>query len=307
MGRMNARQAVPRCAGASDLRCATTIPIGSATVLTATGLLTNPAHAHVTVRMGSGLADGFLHPLNGFDHLLAMVSVGIWGAELGVPAVWLLPIAFPLIMAFGGALGVVGVPLPGGELLITLSVVVLGVLVASARRLPIWTALWRPDWPAVPRALTQRRRCPSPCFRWAVPSRPLEKLERALAEPRARNGSQDWKDSRKGRPVGGRGRFAAAGALCAGRGETLRGWGVAGERDGVACPDWGRQIELSLGKVWRSTAWPKTSRLRPRFRVQRPSVSSVVRQRSICPGDGCQSGRVSGLLRSAQTLATRQR
>jgi len=91
--------------------------------------------------MGSGLTDGFLHPLTGFDHLLAMVSVGIWGAELGAPAIWLLPIAFPLIMAFGGALGVVGVPLPGGELLIALSVVVLGVLVASARRLPIWTAL----------------------------------------------------------------------------------------------------------------------------------------------------------------------
>ena len=82
--------------------------------------------------MGSGLADGFWHPMTGFDHLLAMVSVGIWGAELGAPAIWLLPIAFPLIMAFGGALGVVGVPLPGGELLIALSVVVLGTLVAAA-------------------------------------------------------------------------------------------------------------------------------------------------------------------------------
>jgi len=91
--------------------------------------------------MGNGLGDGFLHPLTGFDHLLAMVSVGIWGAELGVPAIWLLPIAFPLVMAFGGALGVVGVPLPAGELLIALSVVVLGALVASARRLPIWAAL----------------------------------------------------------------------------------------------------------------------------------------------------------------------
>jgi urease accessory protein len=77
----------------------------------------------------------------GFDHLLAMVSVGIWGAELGVPALWLLPIAFPLIMALGGALGVIGMPLPAGELLIALSVVVLGLLVASAQRLPIWAAL----------------------------------------------------------------------------------------------------------------------------------------------------------------------
>jgi urease accessory protein len=79
--------------------------------------------------MGSGLADGFWHPLTGLDHLLAMVSG------------WLLPIAFPLIMACGAALGVVGVPFPGGELLIALSVAVLGTLVASARRLPIWAAL----------------------------------------------------------------------------------------------------------------------------------------------------------------------
>ena len=121
-------------------RASTTL-IGVTTALLATGFLTIPAYAHVTGGMGSGLADGFWHPLTGFDHLLAMVSVGIWGAELGAPAIWLLPIAFPLIMACGGALGVVGVPLPGGELLIALSVVVLGTLVASARRLPIWAAL----------------------------------------------------------------------------------------------------------------------------------------------------------------------
>ena len=125
----------------ANLRRTSTTLIGVTTGLLATGLLTTSAHAHLTVGMGSGLADGFLHPLTGFDHLLAMVSVGIWGAELGVPAIWLLPIAFPLIMACGGAVGVVGVPLPGGELLIALSVVVLGLLVASARRLPIWAAL----------------------------------------------------------------------------------------------------------------------------------------------------------------------
>lgn len=115
--------------------------IGGTTALLVTGLLTIPAHAHVTVSMGGGLAEGFWHPLTGFDHLLAMLSVGIWGAELGAPAIWLLPIAFPLIMACGGALGVVGAPLPEGELLVALSVVVLGTLVASARRLPIWAAL----------------------------------------------------------------------------------------------------------------------------------------------------------------------
>jgi urease accessory protein len=123
------------------LHRASTTLIGVTTALLATGLLTIPAHAHITGGMGSGLADGFQHPLTGFDHLLAMVSVGIWGAELGAPAIWLLPIAFPLIMACGGALGVVGAPLPEGELLIALSVLVLGMLVASARRLPIWAAL----------------------------------------------------------------------------------------------------------------------------------------------------------------------
>lgn len=104
-------------------------------------LAAGPALAHTIGGTAAGFAPGFLHPLSGFDHLLAMVSVGIWGAELGAPAIWLLPIAFPLIMAFGGALGVIGVPLPAGELLIALSVVVLGTLVASARRLPIWAAL----------------------------------------------------------------------------------------------------------------------------------------------------------------------
>jgi urease accessory protein len=112
-----------------------------AAVLTALGLGVPPALAHVTVGMGGGITDGFLHPLTGFDHLLAMVSVGIWGAELGAPAIWLLPIAFPLIMALGAALGVAGMPLPAGELIIALSVVVLGTLVGLAQRLPLWTAL----------------------------------------------------------------------------------------------------------------------------------------------------------------------
>jgi urease accessory protein len=100
-----------------------------------------PALAHSVGNSAAGFTAGFLHPPSGLDHLLAMVSVGIWGAELGVPAIWVLPIAFPLIMAVGGALGVIGVPLPAGELLIALSVVVVGTLVASGRRLPTAAAL----------------------------------------------------------------------------------------------------------------------------------------------------------------------
>src|SRR5215469_7419407 len=71
-----------------------------------------PVMAHALGNTSAGLIDGFLHPPSGLDHLLAMVSVGIWGSQLGTPAIWLLPISFPLIMAFGGALGVIGVPLP---------------------------------------------------------------------------------------------------------------------------------------------------------------------------------------------------
>lgn len=97
-----------------------------------------PAFAHVTATdMAGGFAAGFIHPLTGWDHMLAMVSVGIWGAQLGAPAIWLLPITFPLMMAVGGAFGVVGVPLPGEELLIALSVLTLGMMVAQARRLPL--------------------------------------------------------------------------------------------------------------------------------------------------------------------------
>ena len=118
--------------------------IRKATILAAlvpATIAAGPALAHSVGNSTAGFTGGFLHPLSGLDHLLAMVSVGIWGAELGAPAIWLFPIAFPLIMAFGGALGIIGVPLPAGELLIALSVVVLGTFVASARQLPIAAAL----------------------------------------------------------------------------------------------------------------------------------------------------------------------
>ena len=113
-------------------------------VLVLATLAATSASAHSFTNAGAttgiGFTAGFLHPPSGLDHLLAMVSVGIWGAELGPPAIWLLPIAFPAIMAIGGALGVIGMPLPAGELLIGLSVVVLGGLVAWARRLPVGIA-----------------------------------------------------------------------------------------------------------------------------------------------------------------------
>ncbi len=98
------------------------------------------AFAHTAGGIGGGLSSGFTHPLLGSDHLLAMVSVGVWGAQLGAPAIWMLPIGFPMIMAGGGALGVLGAPLPATELLIAFSVLTLGVLVARAKQLPLAAA-----------------------------------------------------------------------------------------------------------------------------------------------------------------------
>ena len=96
--------------------------------------------AHDGEGLSGGFINGFLHPILGWDHVVAMVAVGLWGAFLGQPAIWLLPVVFPLIMALGGALGVLGVALPGVETGIAVSAVVLGVLVALALRLPITLA-----------------------------------------------------------------------------------------------------------------------------------------------------------------------
>jgi urease accessory protein len=98
------------------------------------------AHAHSTEGVAGGFVSGVLHPILGFDHLAAMVAVGLWGAFLGMPAIWILPVVFPLVMAFGGALGIAGVPLPGVEFWIAGSAVVLGVCVALALRAPLWVA-----------------------------------------------------------------------------------------------------------------------------------------------------------------------
>ena len=98
------------------------------------------AHAHSETGVVGGFISGFLHPLTGLDHIAAMVAVGIWGAFLGAPAMWLLPVIFPLVMAFGGALGILGVPLPGVEVAIALSGVVLGSMIVLTARPPLWVA-----------------------------------------------------------------------------------------------------------------------------------------------------------------------
>ena len=100
-------------------------------------VLPQSALAHSEVGVAGGAISGFLHPLSGLDHVVAMVAVGLWGAFLGAPAIWLLPIVFPLIMVCGGVLGIIGVPVPMVEIGIAVSAVVLGLLVAGAVRLPI--------------------------------------------------------------------------------------------------------------------------------------------------------------------------
>ncbi len=84
------------------------------------------AQAHIVAGEATGFFSGVLHPISGLDHILAMVSVGVWGAQLGQPAIWILPVTFPIMMAFGGLMGFLGIPLPFTELGIALSMVVLG-------------------------------------------------------------------------------------------------------------------------------------------------------------------------------------
>jgi urease accessory protein len=98
------------------------------------------ASAHILGDQAGGFISGFVHPISGLDHILAMVSVGLWGAQLGPPAIWLLPVTFPMVMAFGGMLGLMGVPLPGTEIGIALSAIGLGAMVASEARPPLWIA-----------------------------------------------------------------------------------------------------------------------------------------------------------------------
>ena len=102
--------------------------------------ISSAALGHEGAGITGGFYAGFVHPVLGWDHVAAMVAVGLWGAFLGNPAIWLLPVIFPLVMAFGGALGVMGIPIPSVETGIALSAIVLGGMVAFAVRPPLWVA-----------------------------------------------------------------------------------------------------------------------------------------------------------------------
>lgn len=99
-----------------------------------------PVQAHTGTGLPGGFVSGFKHPFSGVDHLLAMISVGIWGAFLGRPLIYLLPVIFPALMVGGAIMGMLGVPVPPVEIGIALSVFVLGSCIALSVRAPVWAA-----------------------------------------------------------------------------------------------------------------------------------------------------------------------
>jgi urease accessory protein len=97
-------------------------------------------HVESGVAGDGGFVSGLIHPVTGLDHVVAMVAVGLWGAILGAPAIWMLPIAFPLIMTVGAVLGILDVPVPAIDLGIAASALVLGGMVAANARPPLTLA-----------------------------------------------------------------------------------------------------------------------------------------------------------------------
>jgi urease accessory protein len=103
-------------------------------------LLPIPAAAHMGTGLPGGFESGFIHPFSGIDHLLAMVLVGLWGAFLGRPMIYVLPVIFAAMMVAGAIMGMFLVPLPPEEIGIALSVLVLGGCIALSVRAPVWAA-----------------------------------------------------------------------------------------------------------------------------------------------------------------------
>lgn len=99
------------------------------------------AEAHTGVGSTMGFGHGFGHPFSGLDHILAMVAVGLFAANLGGRALWLVPASFVGMMAVGGILGITGIEMPFVEIGIALSVIVLGAAVALNWNLPVAAAM----------------------------------------------------------------------------------------------------------------------------------------------------------------------
>jgi urease accessory protein len=99
------------------------------------------AFAHVGLGDAGGLAQGFVHPLSGIDHVLTMLAVGLFAAHLGGRALWLVPLTFVSVMALAGLLGMAGVAIPFVEIGIGVSVVALGLMIAFPLNLPTVAAM----------------------------------------------------------------------------------------------------------------------------------------------------------------------
>lgn len=116
--------------------------LSAALVLAAVSGLPAAAWAHTgPVTGGAGFIDGLIHPLFGLDHLLAMLAVGLWAAQIGGRALWAVPTSFVGAMVFAGAAAMAGAGLPAVELGILGSVVALGLIVALQPRLPLAAAI----------------------------------------------------------------------------------------------------------------------------------------------------------------------
>lgn len=100
-------------------------------------MLPSVAQAHPGHGAATGLASGLAHPLLGLDHLCAMVAVGLWAAQRGGRALWAVPLAFVSAMTLGALAGTSGYAIPFAEQGIAASVLILGILIASAIRLPL--------------------------------------------------------------------------------------------------------------------------------------------------------------------------
>ena len=104
-------------------------------------LLPSVAQAHPGHVAATGLAGGFAHPLSGLDHVCAMVAIGLWAAQVGGRALWAVPLAFVSLMTFGAVAGMSGHVMPFAEQGIAASVLILGILITAARRLPLAAAI----------------------------------------------------------------------------------------------------------------------------------------------------------------------
>jgi urease accessory protein len=110
------------------------------TIISVMVLMPNAALAHV-VPGGGGFMSGFSHPVLGFDHFLAMLSVGILSAQMGGRSIWTVPTTFVVVMLVGGVLGISGINIISVELGIALSVLALGISIASEKKLPPYLAM----------------------------------------------------------------------------------------------------------------------------------------------------------------------